>query len=91
MVNHRLNITTTNPMTQFSERDKVIWDSHFGYDIGLFIGEGVEMETYEIELFTGRCQGELSVSKSEVFPYSKELIKTLSLKYGYHKDWSEIF
>ena len=72
--------------------DKVIWDSHFGYDLAYFIGEGAAYEHWSIKLASGRCCGERAlVAKTELHPYSKELIAELTKKYGYEKDWSDIF
>ncbi len=76
----------------FSVGDKVIWDSHFGYDIGYFIGEGAAYEHWKIELASGKFYGtETMVSKSELHHYSKDLIVKMTARYGYEKDWSEVF
>jgi hypothetical protein len=34
------NNANTLLATAFVKGDKVIWDSHFGYEVGYFIGEG---------------------------------------------------
>ena len=76
----------------FSVGDKVIWDSHFGYDIAIFLGEGAAYEHWEIELHSGKFNGtDTMVSKSELHHYSKELIAKMSKQYGYEKDWSDVF
>lgn len=76
----------------FSVGDKVIWDSHFGYDIATFIGEGSAYEHLKIELHSGKFRGtDTMVSKSELHHYSKELIAKMTAKYGYEKDWSDVF
>jgi hypothetical protein len=76
----------------FSFGDKVIWDSHFGYDIATFIGEGAAYEHWKIELHSGKFRHtETMVSKSELHHYSKELIAEMTKKYGYEKDWSDVF
>ena len=76
----------------FSFGDKVIWDSHFGYDIATFIGEGAAYEHWKIELHSGKFRyTETMVSKSELHHYSKELIAEMTKKYGYEKDWSDVF
>lgn len=69
----------------FKKGDKVIWDSNFGYDIGLFIGEGNQYYTYLIDVKSGLIQEECSYYKYEIYPYSEELIKKLAKKYGYEK------
>lgn len=72
--------------------DKVIWDSHFGYDIGYFLGKGAAYEHWAIKFASGICCGEQGlVAKTELHPYSKELIAELTEKYGYEKDWSDTF
>lgn len=76
----------------FRPNDKIIWDSGFGYEIGYFLSEnGVMYNTYSVEIITGICTGEVSNSINEIKPYSKELIKELSKRYGYEKDWSDVF
>ena len=76
----------------FSVGDKVIWDNHFGYDIGYFIGEGAAYEHWEIELASGKfCGTKKMVNKSELHHYSKDLISKMTARYGYEKDWSELF
>ena len=75
--------------SSFSIGDKVIWDSHFGYDIALFLREGVAYDHWKIELHSGKFRWtETIVSKSELHHYSKELIAKLTKKYGYEKDFS---
>ena len=76
----------------FSIGDRVIWDSHFGYDIAYFIGEGAAYEHWKIELASGKFYGtETMVSKSELHHYSKDLIAKMTKQYGYEKDWSDVF
>lgn len=72
-------------MDIFKEGDKVIWDSHFGYEIGIFIGEGNQYHTYLIMPKSGIIQDKCSYSKSEIHHYTEELANTLSKKYGYKK------
>lgn len=69
----------------FVKGDKVVWDSHFGYEIGYFLGEGVMMNTYLVDVCTGKITGECSYSKDEIHPYTNELIDFLNIKYGYEK------
>lgn len=66
--------------------DKVIWNSGFGYDIGILIDESPAMYNWTIELKTGKyIELKISVSKNTVFIYSEELIEELYKKYGYKK------
>lgn len=65
--------------------DKVIWDSHFGYEIGYFIGEGNQDNTWLIDIKSGICKGECSYSKNQIYKYSDELIDKLTEKYNYEK------
>ena len=72
--------------------DRIIWDSHFGYDIGYYIGGGVMYNTHHIELMTGKYPGgELSVPLYEIHPYSDKLITELTKKYGYEKAFAKDF
>ena len=75
----------------FSFNERVIWDSHFGYEIGYFLGEGKIYETYLVELVTGVVQEPTCYSKSEIHKYSNELIDKLTKKYGYEKRFSDVF
>lgn len=75
----------------FSQNERVIWDSHFGYDIGYFLGDGWAYNTYLIDIRTGRIVEECSLSKSEVHKYTDELIDKLTAKYGYEKRFSDTF
>jgi chemotaxis signal transduction protein len=77
--------------TDFKLNDRIIWDSSFGYEIGYFIGDGKLMSTYEVMLVTGKVQGLVSHSISEIHKYSEDLIDALSKKYGYEKKFSETF
>ena len=77
--------------SEFILNDRIIWDSHFGYEIGYFIGDGKMMATYEVILVTGKVQGLVSHSVSEIHKYSEDLVSKLSEKYGYQKQFSEVF
>lgn len=88
----KINFIISDVSRSFSVGDKVIWDSHFGYDIGYYIGEGAAYEHWKIELASGKFYGtEIMVSKSELHHYSKELIAKMTERYGYEKDWSDVF
>lgn len=77
---------------RFSSGDRIVWDSGHGYDIGFFVSDkGVMYNTYLVDIITGLFTGEVSHSISQIKPYSKDLIKELSARYGYEKDWSEVF
>ena len=75
----------------FSFNEKVVWDSHFGYEIGYFLGEGNQYHTYLIDIRTGLIHEPCSHSKSEIHKYTNELIDKLTAKYGYEKRFSEVF
>lgn len=74
----------------FEKGDRIIWHSHFGYDIGEFQCDAPSMDNYTIQLLSGKfCDfGMSSVSRSEVFKYSEELVVELTKKYGYEKKFS---
>jgi len=76
-------------MSNFNKGDKVIWDSYFGYDLGIFQGEGVTEDTYNIIMETGVVQGSNCLPKSEIHKYSPEKLKEVSKKYGYTKYFKE--
>lgn len=73
----------------FSLGDRIVWDSHFGYEIGYFLGEGVVFNSYLVDVKTGKIQERCSYSKEEIHKYSNELIDTLSQKYGYEKRFND--
>lgn len=75
----------------FSFNEKVVWDSHFGYEIGYFLGEGYQYHTYLIDVRSGLIHEPCSYSKSEIHKYTNELIDKLTAKYGYEKRFSDIF
>ena len=75
----------------FSFNERVIWDSHFGYEIGYFLGEGWVYNTYLIDVITGVVHEPCCHSKSEVHKYTDELISELTKKYGYEKRFSDTF
>lgn len=79
-------------MNKFTFNQEVIWDSGFGYDIGLWLGEDKNQYYHDIiDLRTGIIYEPTSLLKSEIKPYSEELIKELTEKYGYEKKFSTIF
>jgi len=69
----------------------IIWDSHFGYDIGFYSKEeGVMYGTSEIYLVTGVSEGFLSVPPHEIHSFSKELIEKLNTKYKYKREYETL-
>lgn len=70
-----------------NEGDKIIWDSHFGYEIGYFVGEGKLMGTYEVNLVTGVVHGNVSHSTSEIHEYNESNVTEMVRKYGYRKNF----
>ena len=77
--------------TAFSFNEAVVWDSHFGYEIGYFLGEGHVYETYLIDVRTGVVHEPTCYPKSEIHKYTNELIDKLTKKYGYEKRFSDVF
>ncbi len=75
----------------FSFNEAVVWDNHFDYEIGYFLGEGHVYETYLIDVRTGVVQEPTCYPKSEIHKYSNELIDKLTKKYGYEKRFSDVF
>jgi len=75
----------------FSFNDRVVWDSHFGYEIGYFLGEGHVYDTYLIDVITGVVHQPTCYPKSEIHKYTNELITKLTKKYGYEKRFSDVF
>lgn len=75
----------------FSFNEAVVWDSHFGYEIGYFLGEGHVYETYLIDVRTGVVHEPTCYPKLEIHKYTNELIDKLTKKYGYEKRFSDVF
>jgi len=65
--------------------DIIIWDSHFGYEIGIFIGDGVMYNTICFYVLTGRIRGKLSVADNEVIPFTRHNYYKVSKKYHNHR------
>lgn len=87
--NEALNKTDVSSIFTFNE--KIVWDSHFGYEIGYFLGEGNQYNTYLIDKITGLIQEPCSHEKSQIHKYTDELIAKLTKKYGYEKRFSDKF
>jgi len=77
--------TNTDQSCEFSFNEQIIWDSHFGYEIGYFMGEGALYDTYAVQLVTGVVPETNCFSKTEIHKYSEELVAELNQKYGYAK------
>jgi hypothetical protein len=75
----------------FSFNERVIWHSHFGYELGYFLGEGNQYNTYLIDKITGLIHEPCSHSKSEIHKYSEKLIAEFKNKYGYEKKFIDDF
>jgi len=70
----------------FTPNQQIIWCSSFGYEIGYFLKEDPnQYYKYVVDLVTGVVIGEGSFSRSEIKPYSEELINELANDYGYIK------
>ena len=80
-------------MSKFNSKDKVIYDSGFGYDIGYYVDYStIEYDSVTLLMATGISAGhEILVNRNTVIPYSKEKIKELTKIYGYEKSFSEEF
>ena len=63
--------------------DKILWDSHFGYDLGIFIryypGDSILYESCEIEV----NKTSIAVPTHHVFKYTKEKYEELKKEYKY--------
>lgn len=76
--------------SQFKAGDPVIWDSNFGYDVGYFVSESNMYYHYRVTLVSGVSPGnDVTVNVNQVHPYSEEMIKTLTQKYGYRKQLAD--
>lgn len=69
------------------ERDRVVWDSGSGYEIGYL----KDILNNIVDIVTGSIQGPSCIPKSEIFIYNDDLITELTTKYGYEKRFSENF
>lgn len=67
------------------EGDKVIWDSHWYFEIAFFkkYSEMFDATKVEITFDTGCIRGSVGlVNKNDVFPYTEELRRKMELKYN---------
>lgn len=65
----------------FKRLDKVIYDSGFGYDVGIFMGEGTVPDTFLIEM-QGKTNSSRHYNKRYIYRYTMELELELSGEYG---------
>jgi len=74
---------------KLKEGDKIIWDSHFGYEIGYYVSdEGVMYNTCLVKLVTGICPGvNNSLTKHEIIPYNRENLTEMVTKYNQVKSY----
>ena len=89
--NRTPNIGNNVLATAFSFNEEVVYDSHLGYEIGYFLGEGHVYETYLIDVRSGLVHEPTCCPKSEIHKYTNELIDKLTKKYGYEKRFSDVF
>ena len=71
--------------------DKVIWDSGNGYEIAIIDSPGVDKHpknAFWIKTIGGNGCWMIKM-KSQLFPYSSELVDKLSDKYGYIKKFND--
>lgn len=67
--------------------DKVILDSHFGYELGYYLKEGNLYHTYLIDIITGLIKAPVSYPIAQVFPYTEEFHTELKKKYHSNKNF----
>lgn len=71
-------------MQKFEEKEKVVICSGFGYDLGVFLGEGETYDTYKILPLTGvLAQKECNYNKTWINKFSESLLNDLKKYYGY--------
>jgi len=61
--------------------DLVIWDSNFGYEIGILVGDGVMYNTTCVYMLTGRECRDASVTCDEVLPFTRHNYYVVAKKY----------
>lgn len=66
---------------EFNRMDKVIYDSGFGYDVGLFIGEGTVPNTFLIEMI-GKTNSIRHYNKRYIYKHTEEIELELLSEYG---------
>ncbi len=75
--------------TCFNKGDKIIWDSHFGYELGYFVGTGSGYYTFEVDLVTGCSQGLVSFTETEIHQFTDENHAKMIKKYKQTKNFHE--
>ncbi len=67
---------------KFKKGDKIIWDSGFGYEIGIFLADDKKiMGSYLVDLHTGVVRGKTYKPESEIKKSSTQLLFDLTNKY----------
>ena len=72
--------------------DRIIWDSGFGYEIGIYESDkGVMYNTCLVQLMSGDVKHNtpVSVPINDVHAYSKTRVALLTIKYGYIKSFKD--
>lgn len=67
--------------------NKVIWDSNFGYELGYYLGEGNQINTFLIDIKTGLIKAPVSYPIHQVKIYTKKLHNELKEKYNSNKNF----
>jgi|JI10StandDraft_1071094.scaffolds.fasta_scaffold226529_4 hypothetical protein len=67
--------------------DRVIYNTGFGYDLGVFVREGGIYNTFLVELVTGRYPGNIAADVHTITPYTDADRDRLAEKYGYRWEW----
>jgi hypothetical protein len=66
------------------EGDRIIWDSHHGYDIGYFVTEDSNQYfKYKVNMVTGVVTGICEYPVTEILPYDL-FVEEMTSKYGYN-------
>jgi len=61
--------------------DLIIWDSNFGYELGIYVGDGVVYDSVCAHMLTGRECREASVNSYEVMLFTLNNYKLVVDKY----------
>lgn len=77
---------------KYNKGDKIIWNSGYGYDVGVYVRELKEKEMIfsegaVVELKTGTIHGTLWVNLNELISYNKNNHNKMVKRYGYIKDF----
>lgn len=61
--------------------DLVIWDSNFGYELGILVGDGGMYNTYCVHMLTGKSEGDACVDVQDVLPFTRHNYYAIAEKY----------